>query len=465
MSQCIPFRMPWWLAALAWFAASTSWAGSPEENARMLQQQWAADLGTLAYVYGYPMVDMQKQMHNETHRLDGEQIVVAPVNRFYRFTQLLTPETQGNLRAANSDTLYFSGWFDLTEPVVVHLPPTGDRYYSLMITDFYSEVQHVSRRTHGGKGGDYALVGPGWQGTLPAGLTEIQIPTTKAWILGRMMVDHRKDLPAARHAVEQVYAVELSGWQKGRAAPKKEPPRGTAIDPLGTLDFFQLLNEALRANPMRPGEEALMALFDQIGVGPGQTLDLEALDEPTRKGLAEALQRGRQLVELGAFRTMAARNGWIFLLDAGRYGANYLHRAATALGGYANLPEESVYPATLVDGAGQRLNGKHRYRVHFAADSLPPVAAFWSLSLYDENRILARNDMERYSIGDRTEGLQYHADGSLTLHLQHDAPERDQRSNWLPAPKGPFMAVMRLYEPHQDVLSGTWVPPTLERVD
>ena len=206
-----------------------------------------------------------------------------------------------------------------------------------------------------------------------------------------------------------------------------------------------------------------MAQFDQIGVGPTAAFDPGSLDAATRQGLELALKQGQQLVRLSASQAMTARNGWIFLPDAGRYGADYLRRAAVVLGGYANLPEESVYPATLLDSQGDRLDGANHYQLHFSADALPPVDAFWSLSLYDDARSLAVNAIDRYSIGDRSSQLQYNPDGSLTLYLQHAEPAPDQRSNWLPAPAGHFMAVLRLYEPRPAVLSGAWAPPPLHR--
>jgi len=234
---------------------------------------------------------------------------------------------------------------------------------------------------------------------------------------------------------------------------------------MGSLGYLEVLNKVLRTLEPRMDEVALLAQFDAIGIGPNSKFVQDELSPERKRGLERAVRDGRQLVEAAAQRTIPDYNGWMISSDIGRYGFDYLQRAAVVKGGYGNLPEESLYPAMIFDTDGQLLEGRQRYRLHFPSGELPPVAGFWSLSLYRlEDRQLEVNAIERYSIGDRTADLVYNEDGSLTLYLQHEQP-LEAGVNWLPAPAGRFMAVMRLYEPAPAALSNEYLLPRIERLD
>lgn len=446
--------------------AAIATAQDTANNDSLIREQMAYHVGVLAYIYGYPLVDMQKQMHNDTHRVSEGQSTYAPVNRFYHFEQLVTPETAGTLRAPNSDTLYFAGWFDLArEPVIVHNPDTRGRYYTMAVTNLYAEVTHLGRRTVGTKEQYHALVGPGWKGKLPRGVKAVRVDTNKAWILGRLLVDGKSDLPLALNMLQQFWASPLSQWQRGKPLPVPAEQTAKAIDPLGSLEYFSYLNRALRTNPRRADEAALMAQFDAIGVGPNSSFQIGELDEDVKAGLQSAIGDARKLIAAASRRTIPPVNGWMISKEIGRYGHNYLHRAAVVMGGYGNLPEESLYAATLFDQQNEMLGGNKSYRIHFGKDELPPVNGFWSLAAYRvEDANLESNRIERYSIGDRTAGLQYNSDGSLTFHLQHNAPAGGE-ANWLPTPAGGFYAIMRLYEPAEELLDGRYQLPAIETVD
>ncbi|MFM7434345.1 MAG: DUF1254 domain-containing protein, partial [Gammaproteobacteria bacterium] len=238
-----------------------------------LEEAQAYHVGTLAYLYGFPIVDMLQNLYRETQQVAGAPLSAprAPINQFYRFRERVTPTTAGTLRAPNSDTLYLSGWFDLRdEPVIIRAPDTTGRYYTLAITDFYSEVQHVGRRTTGTAAQDFALVGPAFKGELPAGVRKIRVPTHQAWALGRVLVKGANDLTAARSVLEGFHAIPLSQWQRGeRVTPAATPLESVeAWQPTETLEFFAVLNWWLRDNPRMVGEEALLAQFDAVGFGP-----------------------------------------------------------------------------------------------------------------------------------------------------------------------------------------------------
>lgn len=468
-----------WVASLA-LAVSTARAQTPAKTetpvdprvlaTAQLEEAQAYHLGTLAYLYGFPIVDLLQNMYRETRRVAGTPPSAprASINQFYRFRERITPSTAGTLRAPNSDTLYLSGWFDLRdEPVVIHAPETGGRYYTLAITDFYSEVQHVGRRTTGTAAQDFALVGPAFKGELPAGVRMIRLPTHQAWVLGRVLVKGASDLAAARSVLEGFHAVPLSRWQRG----ERVTPAATELESVEawqsteTLEFFSVLNWWLRDNPRVVGEEALLAQFDAVGFGPARAFDLARSSEATRRGLQRAIDDARAMLRAASRRpTPDIRNGWIFPLALGRYGHDYLMRATVAFGGYANLPEETVYAALTGDARGQPLRGDRDYLLRFPTGARPPVGAFWSLSAYQlKDFALMPNAIERYSLGDHIEGFKQAADGAFTVRVAREPP-RDRRENWLPVGEGPYYLILRLYEPGPSVLDGRYAPPALEEI-
>jgi hypothetical protein len=436
-----------------------------QKNDAVIAEQMAYHVGTLAYLYGYPLVDMYKQMHNETHRVAPGQQVYAPVNRIYRYPSIVGPHTAGNLRAPNNDTLYYSGWFDISrEPLIIHTPDTAGRYYTIAVTNLYAEVTHIGRRTTGTRQGYFALVPPGWAGRLPDGVTAVPVESEQGWLLGRMLVDGPEDFDTAMGLVNDIWTASLSEFTPGRRPPVSEPLQAEAIDPLDSLEFFKVMNRSLKHLPQRPAEAALLAQFDAIGVGPASDFDEDKLDEATRRGLDRALEDGRAIVDAATQRTIQSHNGWMISQDIGRYGFDYMHRSSVVRGGYGNLPEESLYPAVVFDDQGELMDGERRYRLHFDAGELPPVNGFWSLAAYRLSDLqLEENEIERYSIGDRTRGLNYNEDGSLTLWLQHERPQ-DDNANWMPVPGGYFMLVMRLYEPAAEALSNEYLLPRVERL-
>lgn len=451
-----------------WACCWTTWASAQQSagdrNAAALREKQAFHVGALAYVYGYPIVDMRRQMHNETHRVAASQQAYAPVNHFYSYDYLVTPSTAGNLRGPNNDTLYFGGWFDVAkEPVIVHAPDTAGRYYTLAITDFYAESHHVGHRTTGTLQKYFALVGPGWKGSLPPYVHVVRVPTPQVWILGRMLVVGDADFPAAHGLIKQFWASPLSDFKPGHP-PIKYPAEVSAkvINPMETLDFFQHLNTWLRTHPGEADERALMALFDQIGIGPGQRFDPQNTDEATRRGLEQALKEGAAMVQAATQSAMKdMRNGWMFVTDLGRYDKNYLLRASVVKNGYANAAEESAYAAQLFDEKGQFLTGAKRYELRLAPHEIPPASAFWSIVAYDlKTAQFIENPIKRYSFGDRTPNMKFDADGSLTLLIQHAEPS-EGASNWLPVGPGEFYLVMRIYEPKPSVFDGSYRPARL----
>ncbi|CAH0992455.1 hypothetical protein SIN8267_02580 [Sinobacterium norvegicum] len=423
-------------------------------NDEIIAEQLAEHIGAQAYVYGYPLVDMAKQMHNETHHVNDQQQVFAPVNRIYRFPEIVGPHNAGNIRLPNNDTLYLSGWFDISkEPLIIHTPDTNGRYFTIAVTNLYSEATHIGRRTHGTDEAYYALVTPHWQGELPIGVTRIEVESNQGWLLGRVLVDGEKDLAAAVTVMDGIWSASLSEFVPGQVPARPTAKKSEPINPMKSLAFFEHMNRALKHLPARANEAALMAQFDLIGVGPNSNFDIANLDEASKRGLQKGLAAGIAIVEAAEVRTIPSYNGWMSPSKVGRYGFDYIQRASVVANGYGNLPEESTYAATVTDTNNQMMSGDDVYTLHFDKGGLPPVNGFWSLTAYAlPEKLVEQNAIDRYSFGDRTEGIRYNDDGSLTLWLQHEAPA-DKSKNWLPTPAGYFMTVMRMYEPGEAILN------------
>ena len=416
--------------------------------------QLVQSIGLQGYIYGYPIVDLLKQQHNESHRIRADQPVAAPVNTIAIYPGVLTPKTQGQLRAPNSDTLYLNAWIDLSKgPVLLDVPDMGGRYYTLAFMDLYARPHHLGTRTNGGKATRYALVGPSG-GAIPEGYEAFNLPTDTAWMLGRVLVTDKRDEAVARRLSQ---AMIMRG-EPGPAVSAAEP-----LQPFDSLAYYQLLNRALKSLPAIPGETAMMTGFDTAGFGPGRDFNPTALTPAQATGLGCALRIGPQVLAKRGFRPTQTANGWLLSSAVGNPGFDYLLRAEIARGGYVNDPAESIYPAAVSDTSGALLTGTQRYRIHFAAGALPPVDAFWSITAYDmKTSQLVENPLGRYAIGDRTRGMKWGKDGSLDIYLSADRPP-EGTSNWLPVPRGPFHIVTRLYLPKPEALDGRYVLPPVER--
>lgn len=443
-------------AALAVLAAAVvpgaAAARSPKPNPGQLARQ----LGAQAYVYGLALLDEQRVITN------------FPANTLISVTELSTP-AERLVPLPNVDTLYTVARLELAGgPLIVHVPAEHGRYYTLQLLDAYTNsFGYIGRRATGTRAGDYAIVGPGWHGRLPRGTHRIAAPTPTVWLLGRTLVDGTRDLTRV-HTIQHEYALTTLS---GASLPRVFLPGSTlhpAALPTG-LAFYDALGAAMAKNPPPRADRPLLRRLAAVGVGAGRTPSTERLSAATRAGLIAGVALGRRQLAAYASRLTTSserrHRGWLVPPAAtGRYGTDYRLRAyvaQNALG--ANVPAEAVYPIAFMDSRLHPLSGRHRYVLHFAAGQLPPVKAFWSLTMYDASLFLVTNPLDRYAVGDRTPGLRRNRDGSLDILIQH-RPPRSRRGNWLPAPSGRFVLALRLYEPRASVIRGTWPLPTLTRV-
>ena len=424
-------------------------------------------LGTAvaAYVYGVAPVALRATVQR------------FPRNGVVGIAQLAGPGTRAVV-APNHDTAYSVGRLDLTDgPLVVDLPDARRRYAVLALLDaFTNDFAYLDARAAAGGARSVVITPPGWRGTLPAGMRRVASPTRLIWLLGRTLVDGPDDMPGARRVMAAHALTPLAAWVRGERTPAlildafPGDTRAALQLPRG-LAFADALGAALGADPPPARDACALRAFATVGIGPGRTPSREVTGAVRRAALAAAPAVGARLARLGIEleeRESRRRNrGWLVPGDElGRYGRSYLTRAGVAHEGLgANTRREADYPRATLDVDGRPLTGAHRYVLRFAPGELPPVRAFWSLTLYDRRSFLVENPIDRYAIGDRTRGLRRGADGSLTLYVQRSAPGGARRANWLPAPAGRFRLTMRLYEPKAAALSGRWKPPAIRRAD
>ncbi|MGB6542224.1 MAG: DUF1254 domain-containing protein [Xanthobacteraceae bacterium] len=436
--------------------------------------QEAYEIGLDAYLYLYPLVLMEITRAQATNIEPGKPPTRAPMNAFGHL-RAFPPASFKFVVRPNFDALYSSAWLDLSkEPMIVSVPDTAGRYYLLPMLDMWTDVfAVVGKRTTGTQAGDYALVRPGWQGRLPDGVERIDAPTPTVWIIGRTQTNGTKDYPAV-HTVQDgfhVRALSQVGGETRPPAPTFDPAIDMATPPprqLGAMPaarFFTVAMDLLRRQGPHLADQPILARMQRLGLNYGAAFDFDAAAPAIQGALERAAADAQKLMAERAPQIGRQVNGWQISTDTiGVYGASYLKRAIVArtlLG--ANLPEDAVYPATSVDGDGRPLDGAHNYLIHFAKGELPPVSAFWSITLYDGEGYPVANALDRFAIGDR-DGLAANSDGSLDLVISAADPGGEQQANWLPAPRGPFNLMLRLYGPSRSVVAGNWLPPPVQRL-
>jgi hypothetical protein len=443
-------------------------------STQTLSQTEAYEIGIEAYHYFYSLISMDVTRRVTTNYAPGTKPGMGPMNAFHHLRAFPPAEFREVVRP-NFDTLYSSGWLDLTqEPVIVSAPDTHDRYYLLPMLDLWSDVFAApGKRTSGTQAADFAVIPKGWKGTLPDGIQSIEAPTAHVWVIGRTQTNGPKDYAAVNQVQDGYRITPLSKWGQ-----TWEPP--TAIDP--TVDmttppltqvntmpaarYFSYGTELMKLNPPHITDWSTIARLNRLGIVPGQSFDFDKASPEIKAGLEQAVVDGLKLMQAKLPTLARVVNGWQMNTDTmGVYGNYYLKRAIVAMVGLgANQPQDAIYPLCLTDTDGKPLDGSNKYVLHFTKAELPPVEAFWSITMYDAEGFQVVNKLNRFAIGDRDD-LKYNADGSLDIYIQPDSPGSDQESNWLPSPaQGVLGVTMRLYAPKAEALDGRWVPPAVKRV-
>jgi hypothetical protein len=441
-----------------------------------LSGQQAVEIGTQAYIYGYPLVTMEM-----TRRVTTNTAVPAglraPMGQFAHAREF-PPVSYRDIPGANADTLYSTAWLDLAEePYILAVPGAEDRYFMVPLLDGWTDVFEVpGTRTTGTTAQNFAITGPHWRGELPTGVAEYKSATNMVWILGRTYTSATTQDYEDVHAFQDKFSlVPLSAY-----GTDYSPPSGT-VDPdidmttptkeqvvkMDAAAYFTLLATLLKDNPPKSADDPMVSELAKIGLVPGNDWDISTLDPTIANALAEVPQAGLAQMMSHAPNAGTAVNGWQITLPAGVYGTDYLQRAFLNWQGPGwNRGEDSVYPTTRVDSEGKTLNGANEYLIHFAAGELPPVKGFWSLTMYDSEGFFVANPLDRVNLSQRSD-LNLNKDGSLDLFIQKDSPGTDREANWLPSPGDEFALFMRLYWPSEEapsILDGSWSPPPVRAV-
>jgi hypothetical protein len=419
-----------------------------------------------AYTYLYPLVTMEVSRRQAINVDPEKKPPFGPPNEFHHIRAFPTADFRAVVRP-NFDTLYSSAWLDLTGgPVLVRAEDTGDRYFMLPMLDMWTDVfANPGKRTTGTGTQTFAVVGPGYAGELPEADSVIHAPTPWVWVIGRTQTNGPADY-AAVHAVQDGYTVTPLHPTEHAIDPSVE----TTTEPLrlvngmSAVEFFTHACEALLVNPPHASDFSVLARIANLGIVPGRPFDASGFDQDALDEIEAGAAAAREAIAGNIGGLGPILNGWSIATDTiGVYGNAYLKRATIALGGLgANPAEDAVYPVLLTDADGDPTTGDRNYRIHFGADQLPPVDAFWSITMYDAEGYQVANELDRFAIGDR-DPLAYNPDGSLDILIQHANPGPEHEANWLPAPTGPLGITMRLYAPKVEVLDRRWTPPAVTK--
>lgn len=438
--------------------------GTPEIVARGLEADGYA-LGILAYNWGYPLVRMERVIRDYIDVPDPKPATSyrAGLNRIGWARELATPAAK-DMPTANNDTAYMSSVVKLTQPFILTVPDTRDRYYVINVFNMWQELEHyIGRRTTGTGAGKFVLVPPGWKGEVPADATRLDVQTDKVWLWGRITIAQGEDLGAVHSLQDQFKLMPLKEASKGlfksRAAGLDKMPKINKDE----LGFFEHLAFALKYNQVKPADEALFAQFERIGLT-RNGFDRDAMTPDTYKGLLRGLTDAPSVAIASFTSTASKRDNWDWVVGLDSFGFNYPLRAVIAgpyLGG--NGEKEAMYPIRYTDDEGAPLTGEKRYVVKFK--KAPPVGAFWSLTIYNAgDKMLVENEINRFKVGTDTIGLKVLSNGSFEIPIQHKKPKGEFAANWLPAPAGEFYVILRLYQPNNDILSGKYKLPKLKRL-
>ena len=439
----------------------------------------AFDLATEAYIFGYPLVtmDVARRVMTNVRTPEGMR---APLGQFAR-TRTYPLGSSHEVTMPNADMLYTIVWLDVSqEPWVLSLPDMQGRYALFPMLDGWTTVFGApGKRTTGAGPQEFAIVGPGWKGRLPPGLKEYKSPTSIVEVLGRVYAAGTPDDYAAAHAIQdQCRATPLSSYGKPYTPPPGQVDPGIdtrktvreQVNSLGVAEFFNRLAALMKENPPSHADRRIVKNMARLGIVPGKPFDIGRLDP----GVIEVLEAvpGAAFGKITAWSTTGTKagdwnfqDGWMWTLKTGDYGLDYTQRAliaAIALG--ANRPQDSVAAVSTIDGSGQPYSGSNRYVMHFAPGKAPSANGFWSLTMYDGECFFADNALSRYVLNAHDK-LQFNPDGSLDVYIQAHPPGMDRESNWLPAPAGKFILMLRFYWPKESLLKGTWSIPPVKRED
>jgi hypothetical protein len=432
-------------------------------KAQSVSASEAKEIASEAYLYAYPMLYNYKTLFQQTSDPSFPGYV-GGFNRFRHYSRGFSPADTDIVTPSN-DTPYSWAWLDLrTEPMVVSVPASPDRYYVLQWFDLYTHnFTYIGSRATGTEAGDYLFVGPGWKGEKPEGIKAVmQAETDFVGTLTRTSwtgPDDRDGLVAMQRQYHIRPLSEFEGGKPPQPAPSYQFPAWDEAR-ANSIGFIDYLNFILRFTPPVDSEKASFERFAKIGIGPGRAFDPATVDPKVKQAVEDGIKDGQAKLqaEVDATTSSATLFGTREFL-----GKDYVIRraAGAALGIYGNSKEEAFYTPYTLGTDKKPLDGARNYVLHFAKDQVPPVKFFWSMTMYNlPGRLLVANPIDRYAIGSRTDGLKTNEDGSVDIYIQSASPGTDKGSNWLPSPtSGSYYMVLRMYGPEGSLADGTWKAP------
>src|SRR5262249_37969379 len=443
-----------------------------------LSTKEAMEIATDAYVYGYSLITTEVTRVQMSNVPKGEALR-APMGQFINVKRYPPADYRG-VSSPTSGTPYSIPWLELPELHVCSHPDMGKRVYLFEMTDLWMiDFDSPGTRTAGGAAANYLITGPGWKGKVPAGMKHIPVATRYMVILGRTYADGtNQDYEAVNKLQAQYKITPLSAWGKPYTpvAPPVNPSPGFSMADkpeagylaMGTAGYFDLMAKLMGgAAPPAAADAPILARIARIGIVPGQSFDVIKLDTSIQAALSDIPESALRKIEANKESLGGIVNGWVLTKGLGTYGPVYIKGAVVAAFGWpANQQKDAVYPYTEVDATGQKLNGANKYTLTFGKGATPPVDGFWSITMYmiDQGWWFVPNPLNKFTVSPRNK-LKSNPDGSVTLYFQNESPGADKEANWLPAPKGDFIAMLRMYWPKEtspSILNGTWMPPKVE---
>ncbi|WP_200979114.1 DUF1254 domain-containing protein [Echinicola sp. 20G] len=449
---------------------------NPPDNTSNLPSSITAEeakkLAEEAYIYGFRIVENYKAIFGMC--IAKQSPAYSGFNNFLHGKKLYDPDYT-TVVSPNNDTFYSTTWADLSEePLVIEVPKTGDTYFVIQLVDMFTDnFAYIGTRTTGKDGGTFLLVGPDNDGGFDTEKFDKIFVSRSRYVA----LATRTATDGTQSGNEKAYAIQdglklssLSDYLGVSSSSKANLESNFPIYNQDSLyakpKLFQYLNQFLEWQAPGFEEKELMESFSKINVGPYQTFDIGGFNEDVQAAILEGIQSAHQKIVDKASSLGTRESGWEYTPPMGNYGQNYLFRSAVAFKFiYTNSPEEAIYPIAEADSDNESLDGsKNNYVLHFESGETPPVDAFWSMTIYhSDTRLMVKNPINRYSIGDRTQGLNYDSDGSLTLYIQNQQPEGSKANNWLPAPDGPFYIIARMYIPQEPALDGSYKLPAISK--
>lgn len=465
-------------ATVAFVALSSPLSSRAQSVSPTEARQIAED----AYIYGYSLITTEVTRVQFSNVPKVEELK-APMNQFANVPRYPPADYRG-VSAPNADTLYSIAWLDLTQPQVFSHPDMGDRFFIFEVVDLWMHdlESSPSKRAAGGKAANYLFTGPGWKGEVPAGMKHIPVGTRYMVILGRTYADGTdKDYKAVNELQAKYKITPVASWGKDyrpAATPVNANPGFSMTDKpqavileMGTAGYFDMMAKLMGdVSPPASEDKPMLQKMAKIGIVPGKPFEMSKLDPQVQAALKDIPQTALKKIEANKESVGQVVNGWVISKGLGTYGTDYLKRAVVAAFGWpANQEKDAVYPYTEIDSTGQKLTGANKYTLTFAKGETPPVAGFWSITMYmvDQGWWFVPNKLNKFTVSPRND-LKYNGDGSLTLYFQTESPGPDKEANWLPAPTGQFIPMLRMYWPKDttpSILNGTWKVPAVVKAN